>query len=316
MPMDTKAGQQKQNEVIIVRLHSGLGNQLFQYALGRRLSIIHKRPLKLDVSYYTATNPDPREGVRIYCLKYFNVQAQIAEPEDMAPFKKYLEKTFIGKVFRHASICKYYKRSFIIEPPKIFWVFDPNLLTWSLKANVYLVGYWQTEKYFTSIENIIRNDFVFKDAPDEVNRKMLAEIDSSSSVCIHVRHGDKATLKASIHGVLPLSYYYEAVKDLMKTVKSPHFYVFSDDIERAKESLRLDFPSTFVGHNGDEKNYEDLRLMSHCKHHITGNSTFSWWGAWLGKKPGQLVYAPNRHFVNIDIPTFDFYPASWKLIEI
>ena len=77
--------------------------------------------------------------------------------------------------------------------------------------------------------------------PDEVNRKMLAEIDSdfSSSVCIHVRHGDNATPKASKHGTLPLSYYHKAIEDLTKTVKSPHFYVFSDDPEWAKENLHL-----------------------------------------------------------------------------
>ena len=316
--MDTRSGQQKQNGLIIMRLQEGLGNQLFQYALGKQLSIIHKRPLKLDISHFTQTDPDPRQGIRIYCLKHFNIQAHIAKPEDTAPFQKCFKNNLYGKVWRRTGrLVKYYKRSCIIEPPEKSWVFDPNLLTGSLKANVYLVGYWQTEKYFTSIENIIRNDFILKDVSDEVNRKMLAEIDSDSlsSVCIHVRHGDNATPKASQHGVLPLSYYYKAMEDLIKTVKSPHFYVFSDDTEWAKESLRLDFPSTFVSHNGDEKNYEDLRLMSYCKHHITGNSTFSWWGAWLGKKPGQLVYAPKRYFLHID-PPLDLYPASWKLIEI
>jgi hypothetical protein len=317
--MNRRTGQQKQNGVIIMRLQEGLGNQLFQYALGKQLSIIHKRPLKLDISHFTQTDPDPRKGIRIYCLEHFNIQAHIAEPEDTAPFQKYLKNNLYGKVWRRTGrLVKYYKRSCIIEPPGKFCFFDHRLFTGSLKANVYLVGYWQTEKYFTSIENIIRNDFILKDVSDEVNRKMLAEIDSnaSSSVGIHVRHGDNATPKASQHGVLPLSYYHKAIEDLNKTVKSPHFYVFSDDPEWAKENLHLEFPSTFVSHNGDEKNYEDLRLMSHCRHHITGNSTFSWWGAWLGKKPGQLVYAPNRYYININIPTYDFYPASWKLIEI
>jgi len=249
-------------------------------------------------------------------LQHFNIQAQIAEPEDTAPFQKYFKNNLFRKVLRRAGrLGKYYKRSCIIESPKKYWVFDPHLLTESLKANVYLVGCWQTEKYFASIENIIRNDFLFKAAPDEVNRKMLAEIDSSSSVCIHVRHGDNATPKASQHGILPLNYYHKAMEDLIKTIKSPHFYVFSDDTEWAKESLRLDFPSTFVSHNGDEKNYEDLRLMSHCKHHIIGNSTFSWWGAWLGKKSEQLVYAPKRYFIHT-VPPLDLYPASWKRIEI
>jgi hypothetical protein len=315
--MDTRTSQQKQNGVIIIRLLGGLGNQLFQYALGKQLSIIHKKPLKLDVSDYTATNPDSRKGVRIYCLKHYDIKAQIAKKEDTAPFQKYFKKNLFSKILRHASgLGEDYKRSFIYELPNTRQFFHSHILTESLKTVVYLYGFWQSEKYFTSIENIIRKDFVLKDVPNEVNKKMLAEIDSSSAVCIHIRHGDNATKIAKKHGVLPLSYYHKAIEDLTKTVKNPYFYVFSDEPEWAKKNLRLDFPSTFVSHNGDEKNYEDLRLMSHCKHHIIGNSTFSWWGAWLGKKSGQLVYAPNRYFMYRDIPLWDFYPVSWKIVEI
>ena len=114
--------------------------------------------------------------------------------------KSILKIICMAKVWRRTGrLVKYYKRSCIFEPPNNSVFLIHRLFTSSLKANVYLVGYWQTEKYFTSIENIIRNDFILKDAADEVNRKMLAEIDSyfSSSVCIHVRHGDNATPKAS-----------------------------------------------------------------------------------------------------------------------
>lgn len=315
--MDTSTSQQKQNGAIIVRVRSGLGNQLFQYALGKQLSIIHKKPLKLDVSDYTAVNPDPLKGVRIYCLNHFDIKAQIAKPEDTAPFQKYLKNNLFSKVLRRASgLGEYYKRSYIYELPNTHQFFHSHILTESLKTVVYLDGFWQSEKYFISIENIIRKDFVFKDVPDEVNKKILAAIDASDAVAIHIRHGDNATKIAKKHGVLPISYYHKAIEDLTKSVKNPYFYVFSDDPKWAKENLSLDFPSTFVSHNGDEKNYEDLRLMSHCKHHIIGNSTFSWWGAWLGKKSGQIVYAPNRYFMYRDIPLLDFYPASWKVIEI
>jgi len=316
--MDTRTSQQKETGLIILHLRGGLGNQLFQYALGKHLSIIHKKRLKLDVSDYTAVNPDSRKGVRIYCLKHFNIQAQIAESGDAEPFQKYFKKTFFSKVLRHAMrhtgrLIKYYKHSYIFEPPNKCFVYYSHLLTEPLKTMVYIDGYWQTEKYFTSIENIIRNDFVFKDVPDKVNKKMLAEIDSSTAVCVHVRRGDKIVPR---HGVLPLSYYHKAIEDLTKTVINPYFYVFSDEPEWAKINLRLDFPVTFVNHNGDKNNYEDLRLMIHCKHHIIANSTFSWWGAWLGKKPGQLVYAPKRYFMHRNVPPLDYYPASWKLIEI
>jgi hypothetical protein len=307
-----------ENPLIIVRLLGGLGNQMFQYALGRQLSLIHKRPLKLDISYYTEATPDPKKGIRIYCLNHFNIQAEIATLSDIKPFQKYLGKqNFFSKVLRHASgLGKYYRRSYIFEPPKNYLVFDPKLLRESLKPVVYLDGFWQTEKYFSGIEKIIRQDFSFTDAADEINQTMLAEIDSCDSVAIHIRHGDNATKVAAKHGVLPLEYYHQAVNGLIKTVAQPHFYIFSDDPEWAKENLKLNFPATFVTHNGDEKNYEDLRLMTYCKHHIIGNSTFSWWGAWLGKKSGQLVYAPKKYHVKDNIPTTDLYPGGWELIEV
>jgi hypothetical protein len=315
--MDTRTSQQKENGVIIVRLQGGLGNQLFQYALGKHLSIIHKKTLKLDISNYTTAKSDPQKDERRYCLKHLNIKAQITEPEDTAPFQKYFKNKFFSKRLIYIiDFGKYFKYSYIFEPPNNFFIFDAHLLTKSFQKIVYLDGYWQTEKYFTSIEHIIRKDFIFKEVPDKVNKKILTEIDSSHAVCIHVRRGDYAIKNSPKHRVLSLSYYHKAAVDLAQTVKNPCFYVFSDEPEWAKNNLQLNFPLTFISHNGDNKNYEDLRLMIHCKHHIIANSTFSWWGAWLGKKSGQLVYAPKRYFIHKDIPTFDFYPASWKLIDI
>jgi hypothetical protein len=311
-PTSAKDGQ----GLIIIRLLGGLGNQMFQYALGRSLSAIYRRPLKFDLSFYNSDAAKSHWAPRFFCLDHFNIKLQIVAAAELAPFEKYLRQNIYSRLLRRAAAfgC-YYLHSYIFEPPKNYFVFDPNLLAGQLKPNVYLDGFWQTEKYFSSIENIIRKDFIFKDLPDEINQKMLAEIDSVNSVSIHVRHGDNATKIAAKHGVLPLEYYYSAISDLVKTVKSPKFYVFSDDPVWVKENLKLDFPAVFVSNNSDKKNYEDLRLMTRCKHHIIGNSTFSWWGAWLGKKPGQQVYAPKRYHVHDNIPTTDLYPSQWKLIN-
>lgn len=298
-----------------MRLLGGLGNQMFQYALGRHLSIIHGRPLKLDLSFYGSAAAKSRWAPRNYNLAPFQIKGEVTTEADLNPFKKYLGQNFLSKTLRRLSaLGKYYNRAYIFEPPKNYFVFDSRLLSAPLKPVVYLDGFWQTEKYFLPIENTIRQDFTFKDQPDEANRQMIAEIESNNSVCIHIRHGDNATKIAAKHGVLPLSYYSEATQGLTAIIKNPHFYVFSDDPGWAKENLKLNYPATFVSHNGDEKNYEDMRLMTHCKHHIIGNSTFSWWGAWLGKKPGQLVYAPKRYHIHDNIPTVDLYPDDWKLI--
>src|SRR5207248_9354724 len=112
-------------------------------------------------------------------------------------------------------------------------------------------------------------------------------------------------------GVCSLAYYHAAIDELAQTIKAPYFFVFSDDIPWAQQNLALAYPVTYVSHNGAERDYEDLRLMSQCKHHIIANSTFSWWGAWLGAHPGKIVIGPRQWFRNADYDTPDLLPASW-----
>lgn len=313
--MDKPAVTEQEPEIIIVRLLGGLGNQMFQYALGRQLSIIHKRPLKFDPGIYSLNTK--KWAARSFGLGHFKLHAQMTEAAELAPFKKYLGQNFFSKLLRRLSAYgNYYSRSYIFEPLGKNFVFDPRLLQSPLKPVVYLDGFWQTEKYFLGIENIIREDFSFKEPADAVNQPILNQIGQENSVALHIRHGDNATQLAAGHGVLPLDYYYRSAKDLAAAISNPKFYIFSDDPNWAKENLRLDFHCVFVSHNGDEKNYEDLRLMAACKHQIIGNSTFSWWGAWLGKKEGQLVYAPKKYHMNANIAIADLYPKHWKLMEI
>jgi hypothetical protein len=144
----------------------------------------------------------------------------------------------------------------------------------------------------------------------------LSAIREAESVAVHVRHGDNATAAAQGLGVLPLAYYQKAAGLISEQARHPQFFVFSDDLDWARATLTLPGPATFVTHNGDEKNYEDMRLMAACKHHIVANSTFSWWGAWLGKKDDQIVYAPMKYYINTDQDFRDFYPASWNLLPV
>ncbi len=305
------------NKMVISRLLGGLGNQMFQYALGRQLSVIHNRPFKIDISQYAAKTSNYKFTPRNYGLENFNIQASIAESLDVKEFQKYLTPNFFGKVLRHAAgMGCYYKNGFIFEPPKNYFKFDPLLLSAPLRPKVYLDGFWQAEKYFLGIEEIIRQDFSFKEPASGRNLELINEIQSVNSVCIHIRHGDNATKIAASHGVLPLNYYHEAVDLLVQAVNNPHFYIFSDDPKWAADNLRLNYPTTLITHNGDAKNYEDLRLMTFCKHHIIGNSTFSWWGAWLGKKDNQIVFAPGTHLLGKLVSLEDFYPQDWRQLKI
>jgi hypothetical protein len=302
---------------ILIRFMGGLGNQLFQYALGRHLSLIHDRPLKFDISGYTATKPDWKAGTRLFGLAAFNVTGQIATAAELSEFETYRRAGTIGRIARLAnSLTPFRHRRYIQEPPSEYWRFSDRILTSPLADHILLDGFWQSEKYFESIAATIRKDFNPTLPATGENAAMLSCISGTNSIAIHVRHGDNATGAANELGVLPLEYYNEAAGLIAGKVDKPHFFVFSDDPGWARDHLTFPGPTTFVVHNGDQRNYEDLRLMAACKHHVTANSTFSWWGAWLGKKDRQLVYAPAKYFISTERELKDFFPSGWNLLAV
>ena len=115
----------------------------------------------------------------------------------------------------------------------------------------------------------------------------------------------------SLHGACCLEYYQRAIDKIAETVANPHYFVFSDDHEWAQQHLHLNSPTVYMTHNGPDKDYEDLRLMSLCKHHVIANSTFSWWGAWLGSSQQKMVIAPKRWFNDDKRDTSQFMPGTW-----
>ena len=110
-----------------------------------------------------------------------------------------------------------------------------------------------------------------------------------------------------------MEYYERAVNFIAREIKNPQFFIFSDDHVWMKKNMKLNFPTTYVDHNKDDKNYEDMRLISLCRHQIIANSTFSWWGAWLNDNPNKIVIAPKKWFnkVKLSVDTKDVIPNSW-----
>jgi hypothetical protein len=102
-----------------------------------------------------------------------------------------------------------------------------------------------------------------------------------------------------------------ALKKITSCIETPHFFIFSDDTEWAQENLYFEHPFKFITHNGAEKSYEDMRLMSLCRHNIIANSSFSWWGAWLNRNPEKIVIAPRKWFNDPSINTDDLIPENW-----
>lgn len=293
--------------MVIVKLMGGLGNQMFQYALGRQLSQTLKVPLKLDLSYFYKENYHPEETIRHYELGVFNIEESFASPEEIADFMIEKPKELFPKLFFQI------KRA--IVPKRIvrerFFHFDPQIL--SVKSPSYLEGYWQTFKYFENIDSIIRKEFSFKKNPDSRVLEQYQKIQSVNSVSIHIRRGDYVAFKSvnAYHGVCSLEYYEKAISLISKKVKDPVFFIFSDEINWAKENIKINGPHHFIDNDASVPACEDLRLMSKCKHQIIANSSFSWWAAWLNDWNGKIVVAPHKWFNEESKDTKDIIPQNW-----
>lgn len=291
--------------MIIVRIMGGLGNQMFQYAAGRQLAATHNTVLKLDISDFNDYN------LHDYGLSSFKINEIFATPAEIQFLKEPESSSFkkkLKKLLRQPS------KLGITHIREKQYHFDPEILT--IPDSVYLDGYWQSEKYFSNIADIIRTEFTVKLPQADKNLELAQQITSCESVSLHVRRGDYVTDEKTntIHGTCDLGYYERCIEHLAQKVHHPCFFIFSDDPDWAEKNLKITHPTTFVCHNGPKKNYEDLRLMSQCRHHIIANSSFSWWGAWLGQYQDTIVCAPDRWFNAPSFNTKDLLPNTWTRI--
>ncbi len=288
--------------MVIVRLIGGIGNQMFQYAAGRRLAHVLGTELKLDISGFENYN------LRKYELGAFNISEDFASPREVKTLAS--QKNGV----RDRIVQCFLRRPKAPAPSHIqesYFHFDAKIL--KLPNNVYLDGYWQSEKYFNDIEDVIRREFAITVPQTGDNQKMAKLISSRESVSLHVRRGDYVSdLQTSkVHGTCGLEYYARAIAEISSRVDEPYFFVFSDDPEWSKANIDISHPVIFVDHNNSLKSYEDLRLISQCCHHITANSSFSWWGAWLNPYSDKIVIAPDKWFNSEDIDTIDLLPERW-----
>ncbi len=305
---------------VTVHLMGGLGNQLFQYAFGRRLAYVNGADLYLDASGYAGdVRPDPRQGIRICELGHFRIAGRlIGRAESTARGRRALrrkaEKAWLLLQSLGDARHPYYLRREIVEPEGNRFRFDRHIFERPIAGRVTVRGFWQTERYFADIQHLLRTELDVADELEGANASMARCIRESNSVAIHVRHGDNAGPVAPALGLLPAAYYRDVISALHAELKDPRFFIFSDDVQWAKELLGNDPQMTYAEQNGSADGHEDLRLMTLCKHHVLANSTFGWWGAWLGRKAGQIVFAPKRYYQNIDKPNPDLYPADWRLV--
>ncbi|WP_460976831.1 alpha-1,2-fucosyltransferase [Spirosoma knui] len=176
-------------------------------------------------------------------------------------------------------------------------------------------GYWQSEEYFKPEADALRKQLIFK---KPLTNQTVAVAESimrgNNATFVHIRRGDYVTnLKANQHhGVCDKTYYQRSVEHVRQRVSGPQFFVFSDDLDWVKQELGDLFPAaTFVNHNKGADSWQDMYLMSLCRHAIVANSSFSWWGAWLNPVTDRVVTAPRQWFANQSPSNERIAPSFW-----
>lgn len=311
--------------MIIVRVIGGLGNQLFQYALGRRLTYDNDEQLGLDISWF----PKERENHSdlTFKLDKFNTSYSTVTERDVNDvifggrsgtdlarrFCRYCPAAVQYITNYHLEIQKNYMVPHIpsvceVGVPKGF-MFEPSIQ--DISNNAYLDGFWQTEKYFAGIKRTIKSDLSVPQPLTHGSRKIANRIAETNSVGLHVRRGEYVELGFD----LPTSYYKSAASVIASKEPEPHFFVFSDGIEWVKNNLSISHPTTYVSNEYSNTDYDDLQLMSLCDQNIISNSTFSWWGAWLGEQPSQTIIAPSVWLMDQATRELDIVPDRWDIVD-
>ncbi len=277
----------------LIKITGGLGNQMFIYAFYMQMKkrFTHVYIDLTDMMHYNVHNG--YEMHRVFGLPRVEVCMN-------QPLKKTVEFLFFKTILerkQHGSMRPYTRR-----------------YIWPL---VYFKGFFQSEKYFADIRDEVRQAFTFNlKQANEQTLHMLGRIDKDqSAVSLHVRRGDYLLPQhwKSLGGICDLSYYRNAVQMIKSRVDNPHFYVFSDDMDWVRKNL--DLPgATYIDWNSGADSWQDMMLMSRCRHNIICNSTFSWWGGWLNPHEYKMVLAPEKWFRNAETP--DIYPESWIRIAI
>ena len=274
--------------MIIIQLKGGLGNQMFQYALYMELK---SRGKEVKIDDETGFVDDK---LRIPVLQRFGIEYDRATREEVVQITDSKMDIF-SRIRRKLTG----RKTFRIDEES--GLFDPKILELD---EAYLVGYWQSDKYFPSEDVKAQLKETFEKRPqeimqDSVSWTTLQQIECCESVSLHIRRTDYIDEEhIHIHNICTESYYKSAIDSIRKRYPGAVFFIFTDDKEWCKEHFRG--PKFFVVELDENINTDiaEMLLMSKCKHHIMANSSFSWWSAWLNDNPGKIVIAPEKWINN------------------
>lgn len=321
--------------MIITRIDCGMGNQMFAYAAGFALSERLGTELVLDLEWFR--KKQPRKDPRPYALECFpeihNRRADFSDVYRLFPFQAVINYLYGKNIFwftgrhfiREAMTAlmllpegkarrKFLKSDPVLLPIPRSRVFTQEGSIYSEKFmmipdDTYIWGAWQNEKFFAGCAEGLRRKFTF--SPSCFDNGIAQRIRSCNSVGIHVRLGDK--LRRGEAGFVP-EYLRHAISKMHSLTEGARFFVFSDNIDWCKKNLPDIYDSEYTYIEGNTQ-AQDMALMTVCRHMITGESTFSWWGAWLNNNPNKIVIAPSQKLWCNDDSYREIYPREWILVD-
>lgn len=286
----------------VIFLNGGLGNQMFQYALYASLKN-QGFNVKVDIDFLKGenqhngyelkrifgiyANSNLLDSFLIRCIYYLDIWS----PNIFTRIGKYLVKYFRIILITDKTIKK-----------ELFKINDYNI--------VYFCGYFQSSNNFKSLKSIYEIFHFQEEKISKQSKEILTLIKQDNTVSIHIRRGDylSGNNKNLFGGICTAEYYQQAIEIICSKVNNPHFFIFSNDIEWCEKNIHLPH-SYYVNCNKGKDSWQDMFLMSRCKHNIIANSTFSWWGAYLNENPQKIVISPSKLTNRGDSP--DLFPESW-----
>lgn len=293
--------------MIIAEIYGGLGNQLFEYAHAKALSIKLNQELYFDLSFF-----DRYHIKNVYRLDKFNTNVNVVETKYINKLKrKTIKPDIVRWGLKKLGASGFYSKLNHFDES---WFENNNIRKFNGKKDLYISGYFGDQKYFIEIEDILRQEFTLKESLNSENEKVLSQIKNSNSVSVHVRRGDYVGNK--YFAELQLDYYRNGLEYIESRFPKSTYFIFSDDLNWVKENLKLDKEQIFVDINNATTDYMELMLMAACKHNIIANSSFSWWAGWLNNNPKKIVIAPKIWYGNAlaqaNYENGNLVPSSWK----
>lgn len=288
--------------MIRLNLMAGMGNQMFEYAYARALSLEYSEDLVINPYFMTLAGMGAgRKNYYNNVLQLLNIPTEVKMINKVSGYAQgipdiaefvLMRKYKSGQKLHGIEMFHQMNKKGKYYTDDCFTYYDSIKSEKNVKK---VIGYYQSEKYFLKYMDTIKQELKVVKEPSEENKKLLEEISNCNAVCVHIRRGDYVSnSKNAALVVCDETYYRNAMKYMNESVSNPVFYIFSDNNEEItwiKQNYQLaDFNVRYVTLNNPD--YEELRLMYHCKHFIIANSTFSWWGAYLSDNGEKLVVAP------------------------